>query len=191
MNAKRKKAEDLIYSVLDTADKTHTNSTYYKQLFSKMSDADFEEFWKRRLPLRFHIKAFEIEPKMHDVVDAFNGLGEVVSHDLGIQNVNDVVRVEQFLSEHAFKAFRSCLEIDGRIVGNGIEDFAVVGRVYVKLGIHVILGDTRQNYLGFHTVICFDGQSIANLNAQVFSGFLGEHGAVTVERYGVVADPFS
>ncbi len=76
MNAKRKKAEDLIYSVLDTADKTHTNSTYYKQLFSKMSDADFEEFWKRRLPLRFHIKAFEIEPKMHDVVDAFKVLNK-------------------------------------------------------------------------------------------------------------------
>ena len=74
MNPKRKKAEELIYAVLDTADKTHTNTDYYKAIFSKMSDKDFEEFWKRRLPMRFHIKSFEIEPKMYDIVDAFKVL---------------------------------------------------------------------------------------------------------------------
>ena len=37
MNAKRQKAEELIYKVFDAVDKTHTNSDYYKKLFSSMS----------------------------------------------------------------------------------------------------------------------------------------------------------
>ena len=36
-----------------------------------MSDEDFIEFCKRRLPFRFHIEAFNIEPKMYDIVQAF------------------------------------------------------------------------------------------------------------------------
>lgn len=74
MNAKRKKAEELIYKVFDTVDKTGTNSDYYKQLFATMSDKDFEEFCKRRLPFRFHTKAFNVEPKMYDIIDAFKVL---------------------------------------------------------------------------------------------------------------------
>ena len=71
MNAKRKQCEELIYSVLDTVDKTHTNSDYYRGIFSKMSDDDFLEFCKRRLPFRFHQEVFKIEPKMPDIFDAF------------------------------------------------------------------------------------------------------------------------
>lgn len=74
MNPQREKAEELIYKVLDTVDKTKTNSDYYKQIFANMSDKDFEEFCKRRLPFRFHTKAFEIEPKLHDVIDGFKVL---------------------------------------------------------------------------------------------------------------------
>ena len=74
MNAKRQKAEELIYKVLDTADTTGTNSDYYKNLFSTMSDKDFEEFCKRRLPFRFHTKAFAVEPKMYEIIDAFKVL---------------------------------------------------------------------------------------------------------------------
>ena len=74
MNKKREEAEMLVYSVLDAVDKTHTNSDYYKALFSKMSDKDFTDFWTRRLPIRFHIKQFEVEPKMHDIVNAFKVL---------------------------------------------------------------------------------------------------------------------
>ena len=76
MNAKRQKAEELIYKVFDAVDKTHTNSDYYKKLFSSMSDSDFEKFCKRRLPLRFHIKVFDVEPKMPDIVNAFKVLGK-------------------------------------------------------------------------------------------------------------------
>lgn len=71
MNKKRKEAEELIYKTFDTVDKTHANSDYYRKLFSQMSDDDFNEFCKRRLPYRFHIKAFAIEPQMSDIIDAF------------------------------------------------------------------------------------------------------------------------
>ena len=74
MNAARKKAEELIYKVLDTADKTKTNSDYYKKLFAKMTDDQFLNFFKKRLPLRFHMDTFNLEPKMYDIVDAFKVL---------------------------------------------------------------------------------------------------------------------
>lgn len=71
MDKKREEAETLIYKVFDAVDKTHTNSDYYKKIFTNMSDKDFYEFCKRKLPFRFHIKAFEIEPKMYDIINAF------------------------------------------------------------------------------------------------------------------------
>ena len=74
MNAKRKQAEELIYKVLDTADKSGTNSDYYKKIFASMSDEDFEKFCRRRLPFRFHIQAFKNEPKMNNIIDAFKVL---------------------------------------------------------------------------------------------------------------------
>lgn len=74
MNKQREKAEKLIYDVLDAADKTHTNSDYYKKLFATMTDNDFMEFCKRRLPFRFHTQVFKVEPKMYDIVEAFKVL---------------------------------------------------------------------------------------------------------------------
>ena len=67
----RQEIEELIYKVYDTIDKTHTNSDYYKNIFSKMSDEEFYKFFERRLPLRFHEDAFKIQPKMYEIVDAF------------------------------------------------------------------------------------------------------------------------
>ena len=67
----REEIEGLIYQIYDTVDKTHTNSDYYKNIFSKMSNEEFYEFFERRLPLRFHEDAFKIQPKMYDVVEAF------------------------------------------------------------------------------------------------------------------------
>lgn len=70
-NKKRLEAEELIYKVLDTVDKTHANSDYYRKLFSSMTDDQFYKFFKRRLPLRFHMDEFKISPKMYEVVEAF------------------------------------------------------------------------------------------------------------------------
>lgn len=87
MNAKRQKAEELIYKVFDAVDKTHTNSDYYKKLFSSMSDSDFEKFCKRRLPLRFHIKVFDVEPKMPDIINAFKVLGKPLLEKVKLPHV--------------------------------------------------------------------------------------------------------
>ena len=76
MTKERQQAEELIYKVLDAADTTKTNSDYYKKLFATMSDEDFVKFFKRRLPIRFHIQAFNVEPKMYDIVNAFKVLGK-------------------------------------------------------------------------------------------------------------------
>jgi hypothetical protein len=71
MNAKRKQAEELIYKVLDTIDPSKVNSDYYQKLFSNMSDEEFMEFCKRRLPFRFHMEVFKREPKMFQIINAF------------------------------------------------------------------------------------------------------------------------
>ncbi len=76
MNKQRQEAENLIYSVFDTVDKTKTNSDYYRKLFASMSDEDFKTFCKRRLPFRFHQEVFKVEPKMYDIVDAFKVLNK-------------------------------------------------------------------------------------------------------------------
>ena len=77
MTKQREEAENLIYETLDRVEKsqgTHINSDYYRNLFSKMSDKDFYEFFKRRLPIRFHMEPFKNEPKFYDIVDALKFL---------------------------------------------------------------------------------------------------------------------
>lgn len=76
MTKQRQEAEMLIYKVMDAADKTKTNSDYYRKLFATMSDEDFLNFCKRRLPFRFHQEIFKVEPKMYDIIDAFKVLNK-------------------------------------------------------------------------------------------------------------------
>lgn len=73
--ARRAKAEKLIYDVLDAADVTGTNTEYYKNLFSNMSDQEFYRLFEKKLPLRFHTSAFKVEPKMYEIDKAFKVLG--------------------------------------------------------------------------------------------------------------------
>lgn len=75
MTPQREKAEALIYKVMDTLDKEEYNSSYYKILFSKMSDRQFYQFCQRQLPFRFHTKPFVVEPKMYEITDALKVLG--------------------------------------------------------------------------------------------------------------------
>ena len=74
MNAQREKAENLIYQVMDKLDNTGSNTAYYRDMFSTMSDLDFFNFCKRNLPFRFHTKPFEVEPKLYDVEEALKVL---------------------------------------------------------------------------------------------------------------------
>lgn len=71
----RKEAEKLVLESMDILDKSKTNSDYYRQLFSSMSDNQFYELMKKDLPFRFHDKPSVTEPKMADAIDALNFLG--------------------------------------------------------------------------------------------------------------------
>ena len=74
MTKERKKAEELVYSVMDKLDSKGYNTAYYKDLFSKMSDSEFMNFCKRDLAFRFHTTPFVIEPKMYDIDEALKVL---------------------------------------------------------------------------------------------------------------------
>lgn len=74
-NKLRQEVEEYIYKVLDTADPTKSNSNYYKDLFSNMDNNEFYHFFENRIPIRFHQTAFDVEPKMYDIIDAFKVLG--------------------------------------------------------------------------------------------------------------------
>ncbi len=83
----RDEIENLIYSIIDKIDPTHTNSDYYREIFSTMSNNKFYEFFERRLPLRFHYEIFKIEPKMYDIIDAFKILDKPLFEKLNLPSV--------------------------------------------------------------------------------------------------------
>ncbi len=70
----RSDVEKLIYDTMSAVDKTGTNTEYYKDLFSSMSDEPFYKLMSSRLPIRFHQELFKVEPKFYDIVDAFKVL---------------------------------------------------------------------------------------------------------------------
>ena len=84
---KRKEIEDLIYKVFDTVDTTKTNSDYYRELFSKMTNSEFYHFLERRLPFRFHQEVFKIEPKMYQIVDAFKILNKPLLEKVNLAHI--------------------------------------------------------------------------------------------------------
>ena len=71
MTKQRLEAEMLIYKTFEKAEHGTVNSDYYKALFANMTDEEFKTFCIRRLPFRFHVEAFKVEPKLHDIMDAF------------------------------------------------------------------------------------------------------------------------
>lgn len=66
----RQECEALVYQTMDALDKTRSNSAYYKELFAGMSDEKFYNYMKNDFPFKFHMKPFEIEPKMEDIQKA-------------------------------------------------------------------------------------------------------------------------
>lgn len=70
MNARRAKAEKLIYSFFDKLDTTGKNTAYYQSLFANMNDKEFDKFCRRPLAFRFHEKPFEIVPSMSDALNS-------------------------------------------------------------------------------------------------------------------------
>lgn len=83
----REDAEVLIYRTLDAVDPTHTNSDYYRGIFSKMNDNEFYHFFEKRLPLRFHYEIFKIEPKMEQIIDAFKVINKPLIEKVNMPHI--------------------------------------------------------------------------------------------------------
>ena len=66
----RKQVEDLIIKSMDVLDKSGTNGDYYRQMFANMSDTQFQNLFKKNLPLRLQYRPSVVEPTMGDIEDA-------------------------------------------------------------------------------------------------------------------------
>ena len=75
MTSGRRKAEEKCIKVMDILDPTHTNSDYYKKVFAEMSDKQFEQWLRKKLPIKFHFRPFEIEPAVATSIKALNFMG--------------------------------------------------------------------------------------------------------------------
>lgn len=73
--AQRKKIEDYIIGFFDVLDKSGTNSRYYKELFSTMSDSQFLTMLKKKYPFKFQMRQSVTEPTMADCVEACDYTG--------------------------------------------------------------------------------------------------------------------
>ena len=71
MNAQRLKAERLVYEVMDILDKSGRNTDFWKEEFSKMSDAQFKSYISNDFPFYFQTGAFK-EPSMKQIVQALD-----------------------------------------------------------------------------------------------------------------------
>ena len=71
MNAQRLKAERLIDEVMDILDNSGRNTDFWKEEFSKMSDAQFKSYISNDFPFYFQTGAFK-EPSMKQIVQALD-----------------------------------------------------------------------------------------------------------------------
>lgn len=67
---KRKEIEKTIIEFFDILDKSGTNSNYYREVFSDMSDAAFIKFISSKYPFKFQLRQTKTEPTMDDVIKA-------------------------------------------------------------------------------------------------------------------------
>lgn len=72
---KRKEIESLVITSMNKLDKSGTNGEYYKDLFARMSDAQFTNFLSKRFPFKFHYRPSVVEPSMDDVKQALDHIG--------------------------------------------------------------------------------------------------------------------
>lgn len=71
---KRKEIEALIIKTFTALDKSGSNSQYYQNLFSTLSDEKFFKLISGRLPFRLHTAPFVAEPNLSDCKDAMKVL---------------------------------------------------------------------------------------------------------------------
>ena len=80
----RQDVEALVIKFFDTLDKSHTNSDYYKELFSQMSDEQFLKMMKAKFPFKFHYRPSVVEPSMTDVEKSLNVLGVPLMEEINL-----------------------------------------------------------------------------------------------------------
>ena len=73
--SQRKQIEDFVIEVLDVLDKSGTNSKYYKELFSSLTDEQFLSMIKKKYPFKFQMRQSVTEPTMSDCVEACKKTG--------------------------------------------------------------------------------------------------------------------
>lgn len=61
--------KEKIFKAFKIIDETGQNTEYYKKKFAKMSDQEFINFFKQDFPLKFQTKIFEVDPKMHQIIN--------------------------------------------------------------------------------------------------------------------------
>lgn len=71
----RQEIEDLVISSINVLDKSGINGDYYKDLFSKMSDVQFEKLISKKFPFKFQYRPSVVEPSMDDVTKALKYIG--------------------------------------------------------------------------------------------------------------------
>ena len=67
---KRKEIEKTIIEFFDILDRSGTNSAYYREVFSDMSDAAFTKFISSKYPFKFQLRQTKTEPTMDDIIKA-------------------------------------------------------------------------------------------------------------------------
>ena len=80
----RQDVEALVIKFFDTLDKSHTNSDYYKELFSQMSDEQFLKMMKAKFPFKFHYRPSVVEPSMTDVEKSLKVLGVPLMEEINL-----------------------------------------------------------------------------------------------------------
>lgn len=73
MTQQRLEAERLIYKVMDLLDSEGCNSDFWKEEFSKMSDAQFKKYISGHYPFYFQTGAFK-EPSMEQITNALKAI---------------------------------------------------------------------------------------------------------------------
>ena len=67
--------EKTVIEFFDILDKSGVNSSYYKELFSDMSDAQFVKFLSGKYPFKFQMRQSVTEPSMTDIIKACDYTG--------------------------------------------------------------------------------------------------------------------
>ena len=80
----REQVEELVIKYFDTVDKSHTNSDYYKKLFSEMDDNQFIKMMERKFPFRLHYRPSVVEPSMTDAENGLKVLGVPMLEELNL-----------------------------------------------------------------------------------------------------------